>query len=98
MNRFKNILFVADPEDSLQTALQRAVSLAKTNEARLTVMGVAPDAGLVDYLRRTYAIDFNKQLCESRLESLEALTRPYNDAGIAVYTKVATVSTLFCLI
>jgi len=93
MKRFKNILFIADRDDSLQAALQRAVSLAKTNKARLTVMDVAPDAGLADYFRRSYGIDFNKQLREQRLESLEAITRPYNDAGIAVYTTVATGTT-----
>ena len=90
MKRFKDILFIADREDGLETALERAVALAKTNEARLTVMDIAPDAGLADHFRRTYGIDFNKQLREQRLDSLEALTRPYNDAGIHVYTTVAT--------
>ena len=46
MKRFKNILFVADREDGLDAALERAVAVSRTNSARLTVMDVTPDAGL----------------------------------------------------
>jgi nucleotide-binding universal stress UspA family protein len=52
VKRFKNILFLADRDEGLQDALQRAVIIAQTNQARLTVMDVTPDAGLADYLRR----------------------------------------------
>jgi universal stress protein E len=94
MKRFKNILFVADRERGLDAALERAVRLSQSNAARLTVMDVMPDAGLDGYLRRTYAIDLNAQLREQRLGFLDALTRPYTDAGVPVYTTVAT-GTLF---
>lgn len=47
MKYFKNTLFIAGREDGLQTALERAVSVARTNEARLTVMDITPDAGFV---------------------------------------------------
>jgi len=90
MKRFKNILFVADREDGLGTALERAVALSQSNGARLTVMDVTPESGLADYIRRSYAIDLNAQLREQRLMALEALTRPYSDAGISLYTTVVT--------
>jgi nucleotide-binding universal stress UspA family protein len=94
MKRFRNILFVADRDDGLDTALERAVAVSRTNAARLTVMDVTPDAGLDSYLRRTYDVDLNARLREQRLESLESLTRPYTDAGVPVFTTVAT-GTLF---
>jgi universal stress protein E len=94
MKRFRNMLFVADREDGLDAALERAVVVSRTNGARLTVMDVTPDAGFNDYLRRTYAVDLNARLREQRLEYLEALTRPYTDTGVPVYTTVAT-GTLF---
>jgi nucleotide-binding universal stress UspA family protein len=94
MKRFKNILFVADREDGLDAALERAVAVSQSNTARLTIMDVTPDAGFDSYLRRTYAVDLNARLREQRLESLEMLTRPYTDAGVPVYTTVAT-GTLF---
>jgi nucleotide-binding universal stress UspA family protein len=84
MKRFRNILFVADREDGLDAALERAVAVSRTNAARLTVMDVTPDPGFDHYLRRIYAVDLNARLREQRLESLEALTRPYTDAGVAV--------------
>jgi universal stress protein E len=94
MKRFKNILFVADRERGLDAALERAARLSQSNAARLTVMDVMPDAGLDSYLRRTYEINLNAQLKEQRLGFLDALTRPYTDAGVPIYTTVAT-GTLF---
>jgi universal stress protein E len=40
MKRFKNILFVADSELKGGDALERAVSLAENNQARLTVISI----------------------------------------------------------
>ena len=90
MKRFKNILFIADRPHGLSAALDRAVALSQTNDARLTVMDVSPEAGLADYIKQVYAVDLNAQLREQRLQSLEALTQPYTDAGIPIYTKVTT--------
>ena len=36
MKRFRNILFFADRQDGLTAALDRAVAVSQTNEARLT--------------------------------------------------------------
>lgn len=90
MNRFKNILFIADRPDGLTDALNRAVALSQSNDARLTVMDVIPDAGVADYIKRTYAIDLNTALREQRLQALEELTKPLADAAVPVYATVTT--------
>jgi len=90
MKRFKNILFIADREDGLQAGLERAVSVAQTNEARLTVMDITPDAGLADYFSQHYGGDLNTQLRGHRFQALDTLVRPCTDTGHAIYTKVAT--------
>ena len=90
MKRFKNILFVADREDGLNAALDRAVALSQTNSARLTVIDVTPEAGLGDYVKKAYTVDLDKQIREQRQESLEALVQPYMADDIPVYTKVLT--------
>ncbi len=90
MKRFKNILFFADREDGLDIALDRAAAVSRTNNARLTVMDVTPETGLADYFQRSYGIDLNAQLREQRRQALDALTKPYTDAGTAIYSKVMT--------
>jgi nucleotide-binding universal stress UspA family protein len=90
MKRFKNILFVADRDDGIGAALDRAVAISQTNGARLTVMDVTPESGLADYVMRNYALDLNAQLREQRLQALETLTQPYSAAGIPIYTRVET--------
>jgi universal stress protein E len=90
MKRFKNILFLADRSDRLTAALDRAVDLAETNDARLTVMDVTAEIGLAGYIKRAYSIDLNAQVREQRLHFLESLTQPYIDRGVHVYTTVAT--------
>jgi nucleotide-binding universal stress UspA family protein len=89
MKRFRNILFLADRADGIAAGLSRAVELAGTNEARLTVMDVIPEVALSGYIERTYDIDLNAQLKEQRLRLLESLTRPFTDQGVPVYTAVA---------
>ncbi len=44
MKRFENILLVSDPYNPDEMALERAVSLAKTNQAQLTVAEVMEDS------------------------------------------------------
>jgi nucleotide-binding universal stress UspA family protein len=94
MKRFKNILFVADRQDGLSIALDRAIAMSTTNGARLTVMDVTPAAGLAGFVKQSYAIDLDAQIRQQRLEALEALVHPYTAADIPVYTRVVT-GTLF---
>lgn len=90
MKRFKNILFIADRPSGLSAALERAISISTTNEARLTVMDVMPDAGISDFVKQTYSVDLNAQIREQRLEALEALVHSHTAAGIPIYTRVVT--------
>jgi len=88
MKRFRNILFFADRQDGLTAALDRAVAVSQTNEARLTVMDVTPVSGLADYIGQTYGLDLNAQLRQQRLQELETLAQPYTEAGVPIYTSV----------
>ena len=73
MNRFKNILCVVDPRQSIETVLERAVSLAENNQAALTVATVAPrvtagigmpDGGPISAELQEAAIVESRQLME----------------------------------
>jgi len=67
MNRFKNILFVAETTVDQASALARAVSLAERNLADLTIIDVIPAVGGAYY----------EGLTTSRRAALEALIEPY---------------------
>jgi nucleotide-binding universal stress UspA family protein len=86
LKRFKNILYFADNPDPQHDTLERAVALAKTNDARLTVMDVTAEAEEATEIEDRFGIDLNAALCERRLEQLEALTAPHTDAGVMIYT------------
>ena len=90
MKRFKNILFLADRDEGLSASLDRAVDIANTNGARLTVMDVTAEIGIADYIQRTYSLDLNAQLREQRMQFLETLTQRHTDKNIPVYTRVAS--------
>jgi universal stress protein E len=90
MKRFKNILFLADRDEGLSASLDRAVDIANTNRARLTVMDVTAEIGLADHIKRAYSVDLNAQLREQRMQFLETLTQQYTDKGAPVYTTVAS--------
>ena len=71
MKRFKNILFFADCDEGLISALSKVIALSKANDAWLTIMDVTPDSGLADHINQTYDIDLNAQLREQRLQALK---------------------------
>lgn len=90
MKRFKNILFFADRVDGLEEALDKALALSQSNNARLTVMDVTPEAGLADIVELTYSVDINRQMREQRLQELEELTSQFTGNNIPVLTKVVS--------
>ena len=75
MKRFKNILFVADPELQCRDAFARAVMLAENNQANLTVVSIMdelPDG----YRQKIHGIslaDLNDPLRNKQQEQLEKL-------------------------
>ncbi len=90
MKRFKNILYFADQPDDQSVMLARAVALAKTNRARLTVMDVIAEAEEAIEIEKRFDIDLNAVLRERRLEQLKGLTDPHAGEVGMIYTQVLT--------
>lgn len=90
MRRFRNILYHADGPDSSARGLDRAVALARTNQARLTVLDVTEPVSLGWDPQGRYGPKLTEALVRRRLDELEAITERYADAGIALYTRVLT--------
>ena len=90
MKRFKRILFVNDDKTSIKAALDRAVNLAKTNKALLTVvevleefptvmeMGIAPPDHRV----------LQELVYEESRRSLEDLIEPIKEEGVKISSKI----------
>ncbi len=79
MKRFRNILYVADPENVCRSALERAVLLAENNQAELTVIDVMPRLSAGFRLRDGGATteDLQFAAAEQSLHRLESLIKPY---------------------
>lgn len=89
MKRFKNILYVADRPDTGSAAFIRALDLAKSNQARLTVMDVIePLNWSSDYTTR-FGSDFTSLLHDRRLSELEEMTAPCANEGGTIHTRVS---------
>ncbi len=67
MSPFKNILYVVEGSADQSSALERAVSLAETGGAGLTIMHVVPPAGE----------DLQKEILAERIQAMEAMTEPF---------------------
>lgn len=83
MKRFRNILVIPDdlvPEDR---ALQRAIELAATNEARLTVAGLLESQDAPGQFA-----SLQNEVADAMEQQLEAVTEPARDRGISVTTKI----------
>lgn len=79
MNMFNDILCVVDVREDCTAALERAVSLAESNQARLTVLDVVdritagigmPDGGPI-------SADLQSAIVATDIQALEALVDPY---------------------
>jgi universal stress protein E len=91
MKRFKNILYFADGVIDACPALSRAVSLARTNRARLTVMdvvGETPPAAAE--IRQRFGLDVDQLLLDQREDSLDKLIHPFQEPGTLIYTQVVS--------
>ena len=91
MKRFRNILFVADPEKGCRSAFERAVLLAENNQAELVVVDVIPRVSAGFRLRDggTTAEDLRAAAAEQRLHRLESLIKPY-EPRLDIRVKVLT--------
>ena len=90
MKRFKNILFVADGATEPGPALQRAVALARANDARLTVIDVVEEQESSAEIESDFGSDLNSILKEHRRQALERMVEPFNEPDDIIYTRVLT--------
>lgn len=91
MKRFKRILYVNEPQAPQQAALARAVSLARNNQASLTLMDVLPEmtAGIGMPPGGPLSVGLMQRLTQQRRAELEALAAPHA-AGDEVVCEVRT--------
>jgi universal stress protein E len=88
MKRFKNILYFADGATEPCHALQRAVDLADSNEARLTLIDVIKPYPVSAALERRLGFSIEKHLQAIRLDELDALAGPFQRSDQLIYTRV----------
>ena len=83
MKRFKKILFVNDGKTKREMPLERAVNLAKTNQALLTVVEVLEE--IPNELQASIELgdikDFEKIAVQRCTERLGNLKRPLRNKG-----------------
>ena len=92
MKRFKNILLIHDPASPDEGALRRASSLARRNQARLTLFSVLKDIPPSAYLvvpDRSVS-QLQAELSEERSEMLDQQARHIAADGVEVATRVVT--------
>jgi nucleotide-binding universal stress UspA family protein len=92
MKRFKNILLVCNFDAKQHMSVERAVSLAKQNEARLTVFSVVKE--LPADVRMTITSMLPQELLElvihDRQEKIDALAADMGQQGVDARTQVVT--------
>ena len=66
MKRFKNILFFADGGTEPGPALKRAVTLARINDARLTIIDVVDEYESTTQIQSDFGSDLTEILREHR--------------------------------
>ena len=89
MKRFKQILCVVAPGKQGQLALERAVSLAENNNAKLTVATVTPllTADIEITNGGPVSADLQKAIVSVKQQELESLVQPYRER-LAIQTTV----------
>lgn len=91
MKRFKNILCVMESEDSCQSALERAMTLAENNQASVTVATVTERLKLSGGMPGGGSVppDLQAKVTAAQTQWLETLVEPYRER-IEVNTLVLT--------
>jgi nucleotide-binding universal stress UspA family protein len=88
MKRFKNILFFADGSEEMSPALQRAVQLAESNQARLTLVDVIEPVKTPAEITSRFNIELSDLLIQHRKQVLEELSQSIMQDDNLVYVKV----------
>jgi len=79
VKRFKNILYHADGAASPGRSLDRALALAQSNNAALTVMDVVPKSDLGKRDEQRFGLNLDPLFRQHRLEELEVRSRDPDD-------------------
>lgn len=90
MKRFKSILYFADGASETCPALNRALALARSNEARLTLFDVIGERLTGAEIQRRVNIDVGALVRERRQEELERLAAPVREPQCLIYTQVVS--------
>ena len=90
MKRFKNILYFADGALEKNHALERAVQLARSNGARLTVIDVLEKIRSSSEVERVFGTDLNQILRDRRQQDLDKLVETCGHADMPIHTRVVT--------
>ncbi len=90
MKRFKNILYFADGALEKNHALVRAVQLARSNGAWLTVIDVLEKIRSSPDVERVFGTDINQILRDRRQQDLDKLVDACDRADMPIHTRVAT--------
>lgn len=90
MKRFKNILYFADGAAQACPALDRAIALARGNQARLALFDVIGERLPGSDLQRRLKIDLEALVREGRREALEQLAVPLREPDGLIYSQVVS--------
>ena len=90
MKRFKNILFLSNPKVKQNAAIQRAVSLAKQNDARVTVLSVLKSSAYTLHvpIPDVELDDLQAQLVREHQVEPKRIADGFRQEGIDVKAKV----------
>lgn len=81
VQRFRNILFVADAQNASEATFGRAVRLARTNRAKLTVIAVQREL-------ESKIPNLQNEIVREQRDRLKELTRKFDTKGVNVKTEV----------
>jgi len=90
MKRFKNILFLSNPKVKQNAAIRRAVSLARQNDARVTVLSVLASSAytLPGQVPDDELDSLQAQLVHERRLEVEKVADGFSQEGIDVQSRV----------
>lgn len=88
MKRFKNILYYNDGQTETNATLERAIGLAETNQARLTLVDVIEQVETPSEIKARFNVELDKILADQHQEVLEKLLQPYETTDKLYYTRV----------
>ena len=90
MRRFKNILYFADGATEHSSALERAVTLARVNNATLTVFDVIPEGNSQEEILRRLDVDIDQLSRTEREAEVDALVASLRDQDISIRKRVVS--------